>query len=364
MDLKRFVTILKSDSPGLIFWQNLCAHWYENCLDTKNAASVFSQARSTIDSYSWSDDEEGSSWAYQSIISETSGRQSASAVGSLTSVLELEWSRIRHISTLIDQNSFWQHYVRFSSIGHSEILDEVGARHGKLGTISEADLKDALLQALQAMSENRIDVSDRLWGAMTDGGFLRTRADRFWASFDDPTRMLAVDELVPQLGLTNFVPGMWVIEIQFDGAQVKVLLEKHKAELRRPSALCVNDTDKPRFRALRPDEIENRRLKSISPIVPDLKWHGTTLDLKQWLPGNVPTDMNGLPELFCPKLPWKQNDVKPVLNILGQIPASGATERCVLRPNNAEYAQYLGKLFSQACINDNDFVNQLEADGG
>jgi hypothetical protein len=364
MDLKRFITILKSNSPGLIFWQNLCAHWHENCLDSKNTASVFRQARGTMDKYSWSDDEEGSSWAYQSIISETSGRQSASAVTALISVPDLDWSCIKQISTLIDQNSFWQHYVQFSSIGHSELLDEVGVMHGSLGALNEADLKECLLEALQTMSDDKTDVAGRLWDSMTDGGFLRTRADRFWASFDDPVRSLEVDELVPQLGLTNFMPGAWVIEIRFEGAQVKVLLEKYKNELKRPSALCVNDTDKPRFRALRPDEIENRRVKATATTVSDLKWHGTTLDLKQWLPISPPTEMNGLPELFCPKLPWKQSDIRPMLKILGKIPTSGATERCVSKPDNEEYAQYLGNLFSQACISDNKFISELEMNGG
>ncbi len=364
MDLRKFITLLKSDLPGLIFWRNLCAHWNEQLLDINIAASIFNQARKTIDRHKWSDDSDGSAWAYQSIINETSVNKSKTAMLAMTGVPDLDWSKIKQISTLINDESFWKYYVKFNAVGHDEILETVGVSASSLESITEANLRGYVLQALKTMSEHKVDVGERLWDSMCAGGSLRTAADRFWASFDDQLRCTTADKLVPQLGLTNFKIGQWVIEILFEGAKVKELLDKSGIQLKRPSALCINDADKPRFRALRPDEVNARNVHSDNSEHQGYKFHGTTLDINHWSNATTKSDMNGLPELFCPQLPWKNEEIKPSINVLGPILEGGPAEKCLSIPSNSDYADYLMILFNKSSANDESFIVELEAKCG
>ncbi len=56
MDLRKFITLLKSDLPGLIFGEICAFIGTSSFLDINIAASIFNQARKTIDRHKWSDD--------------------------------------------------------------------------------------------------------------------------------------------------------------------------------------------------------------------------------------------------------------------------------------------------------------------
>jgi hypothetical protein len=71
--------------------------------------------------------------------------------------------------------------------------------------------------------------------------------------------------------------------------------------------------------------------------------------------------MNGLPELLCPELPWKSSEVNPGLRILGKLGSGGVADIANATPSNADYAEYLGDLYSTACANEEQFLNELRA---
>lgn len=345
--MRSFIDHLKLHSAGRVFWVNLCAHMHEGCVEFDIVQNVFRAASKDFsDSYAHALPPDPGKAAFY--LLNAAAFENKSAIGSIRNVRPVDWGDIDEISTIMNQTSFWTYYVDATADGHKPVLDTLSTKVGPLDAPGVAGRIDSLLLE-ECFSNGQTDLLAIFAESARAGGKLKTWPERFWISKQDVKRSRVADDLIRQLALAHFEKDHWVIEIVYTlGSVQRITGERTPTHIARPSALCVNDTNKPRFRALRPDEIGSAsRNKSVD-------WHGTTVDLSNWSTSTA-SDMNGLPELMCPSLTWGPSSLPDQITLIGPV------EKEIDRPDNKEYATYLEKLFQQAIAKESEFIDRLAA---
>jgi hypothetical protein len=344
--MEHFVSLLKSEPVGQIYWSNLCAHRHESCVDVGIVKTVFRSAhkefQDQVSAFGRMPPEPGRV-AVGLLYAEAD--DNVVAIGAVQGVEPVKWSEIEEITTVLNESTFWAHYAERRSTGHQAVLDEISHLHGPLGSMDNSKLEELLLQ--KCVDSSHMDLL-KIFGDSLRNASFQSRVKRFWASFQSHSRATDPDVLIRQLGLTNFKVGQWVIEVAFNAASIRTQLAvSPTTDFRRPSALCVNDNTFPRFRALRPDEV------GATAGGAKLLWHGTTLDINSWQEPPI-SPMDGLPELMCTSQPWGVMNKPEKITLLGQVKVA------ITEPNNNRYSDYLQSLYSLACANEIAFIAELK----
>jgi hypothetical protein len=340
--MKNFIEHLKSDEAGNIFWLNVCAHLHAQMLDIDLTKKVFSTAQNEYDSkYGARPPYAPGMVAYQILRNQTS--DNTIAISAIRRVQPVDWAKITEISTVINGSSWWSYYAELKSDAYSELIEQLGTSTGSLVDFDEAKLGPIVLEKL--WRENRRDLKTGFEDSLKTGIF-KTGVLRFWAGIQGADRPETAEPLAKKLALTSFADEQWLIEIVFDAEVVKILLATDQENFKRPSALCVNDGNAPRFRALTPTEVTEIEKGE------DLSWHGWTVDLGEW-EKHTNDELNGLPELMCPAIKWSEKSPKDV-KLLGQ------SKDITKKPSNKDFAKYLSNLFKSALANEDLFIAKLE----
>ena len=345
--MRTFIDHLKRHSAGRVFWVNLCAHLHEGCVDFDTVQDVLKAASKAFsDNYPHTLPTDPGAAAFNLLNAETF--ENKTAIGSIRNVRPIDWGDVDEVSTIVNQTSFWKYYVDATANGHKAVLDTLSTKVGPLDAPGVAGRIESLLLE-ECFSNGQTDLLAVFADSAIAGGKLKTWPERFWISKQDAKRSRDADDLIRQLALAHFEKDHWVIEIVYAlGSVQRITGETVPTHVARPSALCVNDTNKPRFRALRPDEIG--RASKAEPV----DWHGTTINLSDWRSSAAP-DMNGLPELMCPGLTWGPTSLPDQITLIGPV------QNEIDRPNNDEYAAYLEKLFQLAIAKESEFIDRLAA---
>ena len=345
--MEDFVKVVKSESVGQIYWSNLCAHYFEGCVDVTTVKTVFSAARkefqSQVSALGRMPPEPGRA-AVGLIYAEAD--DNVIAIGAIQGVESVKWSDVEEITTLLNESTFWTHYAERRSTGHQAVLDEISYLHGSLGAMDNSKLESLLLQ--KCLDSGQMDLLSVFGDSLKNASF-QSRVKRFWASFQCHSRATEPDVLVRQLGLTNFKVGQWVIEVAFNAGSIHAQSTIVPSTFfQRPSALCVNDDNMPRFRALRPNEI------GVGASGAKLPWHGTTMDINAWTDPPV-APMDGLPELMCTSQEWGVSNKPEKITLIGQL------KTVINDPDNNRYSKYLEALYSEACANETAFIDVIKS---
>lgn len=341
--MQSFINQLKTDEAGRIFWLNLCAHLDEGVLDMDAAKEVFQTAKQKFEhTHAASPPPDSGNVIYRVLCAET--EDNTIAIGALRRAIQVDWSKIQEVNTIINDASWWEHYAEAHSDGHKNALEAIATEVGPLSGFDENKLGAFLLE--YCWNEGKTNLAD-VFSKGLKNGFLKTAANRFWASIQAGDRPSEPDALLNKLALTNFQKGQWVIEIVYNIEAIKKLIDDDPPkDFKRPSALCVNDRQKPRFRALTTTEIGGQTRGD------DLFWHGWTVDLAQWTARNT-NPINGLPELMCPSVKWDSTNIPSAVTLIGKV------ETPVAIPSNKEYTEYLQEIFKKAVANEPIFVEAL-----
>lgn len=340
--MQNFISQLKNDEAGRIFWLNLCAHLDEGALDVDATKKVFQEAKREFELRHISPTlPDPGVLAYRVLCAETA--DNAIAIGALRRANPVDWSKIESVNTIINDTSWWDHYAEVHSDGHKGVLEAIAMDVGTLGGFDENKLGAMLLE--KCWKEGKKDLAD-VFGKSLKNGFLKTAVNRFWASIQSRARPSEPDVLLNKLAVTHFQKGQWVIEIAYNADEIRKLISDPSMDFKRPSALCVNDRQKPRFRALTTAEIGGLTRGE------ELSWHGWTVDLAQWAARDA-DPVNGLPELMCPAVKWDSTQIPSAITLLGKAETPPAI------PTNKEFADYLQKLFQSAVANEATFIRQL-----
>lgn len=341
--MQSFINQLKNDEAGKIFWLNLCAHLDEGVLDADVTKRIFQAAKQEYErTHASSSPPDPGNIIYRVLCAETA--DNTVAIGALRRASPVDWTTIQEVNTIINDASWWGHYAEAHSDGHKNVLEAIATDVGSLSGYDENKLGALLLE--KCWSEGQTNLADVFSKSLKDG-FLKTAVNRFWASIQAGGRPSEPDALLNKLALTSFQKGQWVIEIAYNVDAIKKLIhDDPPKDFKRPSALCVNDRQKPRFRALTTTEIGGQARGD------DLSWHGWAVDLAQWAARNA-NPINGLPELMCPSVKWDSTNIPSAVTLIGKVDTPLAI------PTNKEYADYLQDIFKKAVANESTFIQAL-----